>query len=49
VVAVLGKVSAAASGTRSAAETVLDASNSVDASVGGLRAEIEDFLKKVAV
>ena len=49
VVAVLGKVSAAASGTRTAAETVLDASNSVDASVGGLRAEIEGFLKKVAV
>ena len=49
VVAVLGKVSAAASGTRTAAETVLDASNSVDASVGSLRAEIEGFLKKVAV
>jgi methyl-accepting chemotaxis protein len=49
VVAVLGKVSAAASGTRTAAETVLDASNSVDASVGSLRAEIEGFLKKVTV
>ncbi len=49
VVAVLGKVSAAASGTRTAAETVLDASHSVDASVGSLRAEIEGFLKKVAV
>jgi methyl-accepting chemotaxis protein len=49
VVAVLGKVSAAASGTRAAAETVLGASNSVDASVGSLRAEIEGFLNKVAV
>jgi methyl-accepting chemotaxis protein len=49
VVAVLGKVSEAAIGTRAAAETVLNASNSVDASVGNLRAEIEGFLKKVAV
>ncbi len=49
VVAVLGKVSQAASGTRAAAETVLDSSNSVDASIGSLRAEIEGFLKKVAV
>ena len=49
VVSVLGKVSAAAAGTRAAAETVLNASNSVDASVGDLRAEIEGFLNKVAV
>jgi methyl-accepting chemotaxis protein len=49
VVAALGKVSEAAIGTRTAAETVLNASNSVDASVGNLRAEIEGFLKKVAV
>lgn len=49
VVAVLDKVSQAALGTRAAAETVLDLSNSVDASVGNLRAEIEGFLKKVAV
>ncbi len=49
VVAVLGKVSEAAIGTRIAAETVLNASNSVDASVGNLRAEIEGFLNKVAV
>ena len=41
--------SPAAIGTRVAAETVLNASNSVDASVGNLRAEIEGFLKKVAV
>jgi methyl-accepting chemotaxis protein len=49
VVSVLGKVSDAAAGTRVAAETVLNASNSVDTSVGNLRAEIESFLKKVAV
>jgi methyl-accepting chemotaxis protein len=49
VVSVLGQVSDAAAQTRSAAETVLVASNSVDASVGNLRAEIEGFLKKVAV
>jgi methyl-accepting chemotaxis protein len=49
VVSVLGKVSDAAIGTRAAAETVLNASNSVDTSVGDLRAEIEGFLNKVAV
>jgi methyl-accepting chemotaxis protein len=49
VVSVLGKVSEAATGTRAAAETVLSASNSVDSSVGNLRAEIEGFLNKVAV
>ena len=49
VVAMLDKVSAAAAGTRTAAETVLNASQSVDASIGNLRAEIEGFLKKVAV
>ncbi len=49
VVAALGKVSDAAIGTRAAAETVLTASNSVDSSVGNLRAEIEGFLNKVAV
>lgn len=49
VVSVLGKVSDAATGTRAAAETVLNASNSVDTSVGDLRAEIEGFLDKVAV
>ncbi len=49
VVAALGQVSGAAAQTRSAAETVLNASNSVDTSVGNLRAEIEGFLKKVAV
>ena len=49
VVAVLGEVSDAAIGTRTAAETVLTASNSVDASIGNLRTEIESFLSKVAV
>ena len=39
----------AAAQTRSAAETVLSASTSVDTSVGKLRDEIESFLKKVAV
>jgi methyl-accepting chemotaxis protein/NO-binding membrane sensor protein with MHYT domain len=49
VVAVLGEVTHAAGGTRAAAETVLTASKSVDASVGNLRTEIERFLGKVAV
>jgi hypothetical protein len=49
VVSVLSKVSDAAIGTRAAAEAVLTASNSVDTSVGNLRAEIECFLNKVAV
>jgi methyl-accepting chemotaxis protein len=49
VVSALGKVSEAAAHTRSAAETVHKASNSVDISVGNLRAEIESFLNKVAV
>ena len=49
VVAVLGEVSNAAMGTRTAAETVLTASKSVDTSVGNLRTEIESFLGKVAV
>jgi len=49
VVAVLGEVSDAAIGTRTAAETVLSASNSVDTSIGTLRTEIEGFLNKVAI
>jgi methyl-accepting chemotaxis protein len=49
VLSALGKVSGAAAQTRSAAETVLNASTSVDTSVGKLRDEIEGFLKKVAV
>ena len=43
------QVTDAAIGTRAAAETMLTASNSVDSSVGNLRAEIESFLSKVAV
>jgi methyl-accepting chemotaxis protein len=49
VVSALGKVAEAAVGTRAAAETVLNASHSVDSSLGSLRAEIEGFLNKVAV
>jgi NO-binding membrane sensor protein with MHYT domain/methyl-accepting chemotaxis protein len=49
VVEVLGEVSNAAIGTRTAAETVLTASDSVDASIGTLRTEIEGFLSKVAI
>ena len=49
VVTALGKVAEAAVSTRVAAETVLNASRSVDSSVGTLRAEIEGFLDKVAV
>jgi len=48
-VSILGKVTDAAIGTRAAADTVLTASNSVDASVANLRAEIESFLRTVAV
>jgi hypothetical protein len=36
-------------GIRSAAEVVPPASNSVDVRVGDLRAEIESFLRKVAI
>ena len=49
VVTILGEVSTASIGTRTAAETVLAASESVDTSIGTLRSEIEDFLRKVAV
>ncbi len=48
-VSVLSQVSEAAIGTRAAAESMLTASNSVDASVGKLRTEIESFLGKVAI
>jgi methyl-accepting chemotaxis protein len=49
VVSVLARVAEAATGTHAAAQTMLDASNSVDSSVGGLRVEIEGFLRKVGV
>jgi len=48
VVTVLGDVSGAASETRSSAQTVLSASETVGSAVSNLRAEVEDFLKKVA-
>jgi hypothetical protein len=49
VVTILSEVSTASAGTRAAAETVLDASGSVDTSIGTLRSEIEEFLRKVAI
>jgi methyl-accepting chemotaxis protein len=49
VVSVLRQVTDAAIETHAAAETMLTASNSVDTSVGNLRAEVEKFLSKVAV
>ena len=47
--AVLDDVAAAAIAARASAETVLDASRSVEAAVGNLRTEVEGFLGKVAV
>jgi methyl-accepting chemotaxis protein len=49
VVAVLSQVTGAATETRSSAQVVRDASETVDAAVGKLRGEVEDFLAKVAV
>ena len=49
VVAVLGEVAGAATATRTSAETVLAASQSVETAVGKLRTEVETFLGKVAV
>jgi methyl-accepting chemotaxis protein len=46
---VLGAMEGAASETRSFAQTVLDASKSVENEVGKLRGEVETFLAKVAV
>jgi hypothetical protein len=46
---VLADVAGAATATRSSAETVLAASQSVEAAVGKLRGEVETFLGKVAV
>ncbi|HVY58311.1 MAG TPA: PAS-domain containing protein [Xanthobacteraceae bacterium] len=47
--AVLDEVSTAASQTRNSAQTVLDASQSVETVVSDLRSEVETFLAKVAV
>ena len=49
VVAVLGEVAGAATETRLSAEVVRDASQTVETAVSNLRAEVEDFLAKVAV
>jgi methyl-accepting chemotaxis protein len=49
VLAILGEMSGAAFETRSSAETVLTASETVETAVFNLRGEVEDFLKKVAL
>jgi methyl-accepting chemotaxis protein len=49
VLGVLDEVSHAASETRASAETVRNASQSVESAVAKLRVEVEDFLQKVAV
>jgi methyl-accepting chemotaxis protein len=49
VVAVLDQVTNAATETRNSAQVVRDASETVEAAVGDLRLEVEDFLRKVAV
>jgi methyl-accepting chemotaxis protein len=49
VVSVLNQLSGAATDTRKSAESVLGASESVDRAVSNMRAEVEGFLKKVAV
>jgi len=47
VVAVLGKVSDAATNTRGCAHSMLDGSQAVEHAVAELRSEVEDFLAKV--
>jgi methyl-accepting chemotaxis protein len=49
VVAVLEDVAGAAMETRASAQTVLDASQSVEAALTNLRGEVSTFLDKVAV
>jgi methyl-accepting chemotaxis protein len=49
VVSVLGEVAGATTDTRSSAEIVLDASQTVEGAVSNLRSQVEEFLKKVAV
>jgi PAS domain S-box-containing protein len=49
VVAVLGEVAGAATETRSSAQVVRDASETVESAVANLRLEVEDFLAKAAV
>jgi methyl-accepting chemotaxis protein len=48
VVSVLSDVAGAATATRASAQTVLTTSQSVKNAVGNLRAEVENFLAKVA-
>jgi methyl-accepting chemotaxis protein len=48
-VSVLGEVAGAATATRTSAQTVLTASESVETAVANLRGEVETFLEKVAV
>ena len=49
IVTVLGEVAGAATATRSSAESVLNASKSVESAVANMRGEVESFLGKVAV
>jgi methyl-accepting chemotaxis protein len=49
VVSVLNEVAGAATETRTSAQTVLSASQSVEAAVSNLRSEVETFLVKVAI
>jgi methyl-accepting chemotaxis protein len=49
VVAVLSEVAGAATETRTSAEVVRDASETVEQAVANLRLEVEDFLAQVAV
>ncbi len=49
VVKVLGEVTGAATETRSSAQVVREASETVETAVSNLRLEVEDFLTKVAV
>jgi methyl-accepting chemotaxis protein len=49
VVGMLSEVAGAATATRTSAETVLNASQSVESAVANLRGEVERFLGKVAV
>jgi PAS domain S-box-containing protein len=49
IMAVLGEVALTATETRRSAETVLTASEAVEAAAANVRAEVEGFLRKVAV
>ncbi len=49
IVSVLGEVAGAAAETQKTAQSVLDAAQSVEGAAGEMRAEVEDFLTKVAM